>query len=355
MQTNEHPITVLLIEDDEDDFRRIYTLLSGISVQRYEIQRAVDYASGLEALMGGSFDVCLLDHHLGTQTGIDLLKEALSHGCAAPVILIIDAEDHEVDVEAMQAGAADCLARNEISKSLLELSIRYSLVQTQAHEELLKESEHRRQAEDSLKEQLRFQTVLAEISARFVHLFPNQVDPAIEEAQRMICGCLGLDRSTLWQASRAVSTMTSLTHIHQPADGPPIAEPLDPFQLSTSDWALQSSEPTPIFRYIQGEAYFPYMANRLKLGLVTLVSKTEDLPVEASVDKEFLRRFGTKSTAVFPLMEGGAVMGCLSFDSMREERDWPEPLVRQLDFVAQIFAHAIARAQADRKLQEGEE
>lgn len=355
MQTNELPIKVLHIGDKEADFRWIGTLFSKISARRHEIQRAVDYASGLEALMGGSFHVCLLEYHLGTQTGMDLLKEALSHGCATPVILILDAEDREVDVEAMQAGAADCLTRDEISKSLLEPSIRYSLVQAQAHKELRRESEHRRQAEDSLKEQLRFQTVLAEISARFINLSPNQVDPAIEEAQQKICGCLGLDRSTLWQASRAASTMTLLTHIHQPADGPPIAEPVDPFQLSTSDWALQSSEPTPIFRYVQGEAYFPYMAKRLKLGLVTLVSKADDLPVEASVDKEFLRRFGTRSTAVFPLMEGGAVMGCLSFDTMREERDWPEPLVRQLHFVAHIFAHAIARAQADRTLQESEE
>ncbi len=355
MQTNTLPIRVLLIGGTEDDFHRIRTLLPEMSARRYEIRRAVDYASGLEALTGGSYDVCFLDHRLGTQTGIELLKEARSSGCTTPVILLTDIGDDGADREAMQPGATDSLRKDEISESAIERSIRYSMDRKLIHQELRKEREHRRQAEESLREQLRFQTVLAEISARFVNLSPNLVDPVIEEAQRMICGFLDLDRSTLWQASRAGTSMTLLTHIHQPADGPPIAEPVDLFQLSTSDWALQSSEPLPIFKYVQGEAYFPWMAERLKSGLVTLVSKTEDLPVEASMDREFLRRFGTRSTAVFPLMEGGAVMGCLSFDSMREERDWPESLVEQLRFVAQIFAHAIARAQADCVVRESAE
>jgi hypothetical protein len=50
-----------------------------------------------------------------------------------------------------------------------------------------------------LEERLRFETLLTEISARFVNLPASKVDTEIEDAQRVICECLGLDHSSLWQ------------------------------------------------------------------------------------------------------------------------------------------------------------
>ena len=50
-----------------------------------------------------------------------------------------------------------------------------------------------------LEERLRFETLLAEISARFVNLPADRIDSEIEDAQRRICEFLDLDRSTLWQ------------------------------------------------------------------------------------------------------------------------------------------------------------
>jgi hypothetical protein len=64
---------------------------------------------------------------------------------------------------------------------VVDRSIRYSMDRKRIHEELRRESEYRRQAEAPLREQLRFQTVPAEISARFVSLSPNHLIPAIEE------------------------------------------------------------------------------------------------------------------------------------------------------------------------------
>ena len=58
-------------------------------------------------------------------------------------------------------------------------------------------------AEDALRaeleERLRFEALLADLSARFVHVPADQVDGLIEEAQRRIVQALGLDRSTLLQ------------------------------------------------------------------------------------------------------------------------------------------------------------
>jgi len=39
---------------------------------------------------------------------------------------------------------------------------------------------------------------------------------------------------------------------------------------------------------------------------------------------------------------------------MREERDWPETVVKGLKLIAQVFANALARKQADQALRESE-
>ena len=48
-----------------------------------------------------------------------------------------------------------------------------------------------------LEERLRFESLLADISARFVNLAASEVDSGIEDAQRRVCECLGLDLSCL--------------------------------------------------------------------------------------------------------------------------------------------------------------
>ena len=52
-----------------------------------------------------------------------------------------------------------------------------------------------------LERRLRFETLLAETSARLVNLPADQIDNEIEGAQRRICELLDLDRSSLWQVS----------------------------------------------------------------------------------------------------------------------------------------------------------
>ena len=51
------------------------------------------------------------------------------------------------------------------------------------------------------KERLRFETVLSDLSASFINLPAEQLDAAIENAQRKICECLDLDLSALWEWS----------------------------------------------------------------------------------------------------------------------------------------------------------
>ena len=181
-----------------------------------------------------------------------------------------------------------------------------------------------------LEERLRFETLLADISASFINLPAEQIDSGIEDAQRRVCEHLGLDLSALWQVSADSSHFITMTHLYRSIDGPPIPE------------RMNSHE------------YFPWCLQQVENGNIIALS-TEEAPAAAARDKEIWRHFGVKSCLVFPLSVGGEPpIGSVSFSTVREERAWPKPLVKQLQMVAQIFANALARKHADRELRESE-
>ena len=86
-------------------------------------------------------------------------------------------------------------------------------------------------------------------------------------------------------------------------------------------------------------------------GQTVTIGKMSDFPSEAARDRESLRLLGTKSTVVVPLsIGGGPVFGGLTFAAIREERDWPETVVKGFQLIAQVFANALARKRADEEI-----
>ncbi len=130
-----HPtglIKILLVEDDEDDYILARDLVSEIHGHHFALDWANTYAKGLEGMVLNQHDVVLVDYRLGAENGITLLRRALERGCQAPVILLTGAGQHEIDIEAMQAGAADYLVKAELRSDTLERSIRYAIQRKRA-------------------------------------------------------------------------------------------------------------------------------------------------------------------------------------------------------------------------------
>ncbi len=120
-------INVLLIDDDEDDFVNIRGILSEIQSAKYRLSWKSSYHEGLSELLTASFDACLLDYRLGEHTGLDLLVEADQKGSTCPMILLTGFGDFDLDLKAMETGAADYLVKGQITAPLLDRSIRYSM------------------------------------------------------------------------------------------------------------------------------------------------------------------------------------------------------------------------------------
>lgn len=120
------PVRVLLVEDDEDDYVLTRALLSEGFETRIELDWVETYALGLARLTERSYDVALVDHHLGSGTGIELLRAAVARGCRTPVIMLTGQHDRATDLAAMHAGAADFLVKGRVTGDMLERAIRYA-------------------------------------------------------------------------------------------------------------------------------------------------------------------------------------------------------------------------------------
>ena len=182
-----------------------------------------------------------------------------------------------------------------------------------------------------LQERLRFEALIADLSARFVNVPATELDREIEDAQRSICESLRIDHSALWQANMEDPKVLLLTHLYRNPELPPAPDRMN------------------------GAEFFPWMLRKIAAKEIVRFQKVSDLPAEAARDQETCRYYGIKSALGFPLSEGGGpVFGVLSFDATTEERDWPEPLQKRLQLIAQVFANALDRKNAEQKLRESE-
>jgi signal transduction histidine kinase len=157
-------VKVLLIEDDEDDMVLVSGLLREIQTVRFELAWESDYERGLARLCAESFDICVLDYRLGARNGVELVGEAGRRGCRVPIILLTSQDDLDVDLAAMNAGAADFLNKGQINAAVLERSIRYSIQQRKVQDQqirLLTEQAARAQAEAANRAKDQFLAVLS--------------------------------------------------------------------------------------------------------------------------------------------------------------------------------------------------
>ena len=136
----DQPIKLLLVDDDEDDYVIIRDLLSEIDWANFDLRWASTYEAAQEAARSDEHHMFLVDYRLGERDGLELMRWLRLQGSTAPVILLTAFGDQDLDTQAMRDGAADYLEKNEITPSVLERSIRYSM-ERERHLALLRKSE----------------------------------------------------------------------------------------------------------------------------------------------------------------------------------------------------------------------
>ena len=124
----ETPIRILIVDDDEEDFFITSEYIKNIKGRQFIIDWCYKYKEALDHICHNRYDIYFIDYYLGPRTGLEMMKEALqNNGCTAPLILLTGMGNHQIDMEAMEAGAFDYLVKLELNTEKLERCIRYSM------------------------------------------------------------------------------------------------------------------------------------------------------------------------------------------------------------------------------------
>ena len=107
----------------------------------------------------------------------------------------------------------------------------------------------------------------------------------------------------------------------------------------------------PLSRVLEPDQ-FPWATEQLRGGHIVRFSRLDELPEQAWIDRQSYQRSGTQSDLSLPLRAGESLLGVLSFDSIREERAWPDELQSRLQLLAEIFTGALERRRAELALNE---
>ena len=193
---------------------------------------------------------------------------------------------------------------------------------------LLRQRAQRRRAQAELAERLGFEELLSGLSARFVNLPSERVDPEIRRVLESIGKFLNLDRVSIFEVSENDQKL-HLVHSYKDAD---IKVPLSEIPFEQLPWARQ----------------------KLFNGETLIFSDSEDLPAEAGAEKNFLRAQGIISVAAIPLSTGKKTLGLMSLTMLRHRKKWPNELIRQCRLVAEVFANALVRKQHEESLMQAE-
>jgi signal transduction histidine kinase len=175
-----------------------------------------------------------------------------------------------------------------------------------------------------LEDRVRFETLLSDLFAGLIHVDASRLDAALENGLRHMVAFLGMDRGNL----------------DEYIDGRP--------RMRVS-WVEPGIAALPS---ILAAGQFPWTAEMLRNGRVVRLPRTDALPEEAAADRASYERLGTRSHLSIPLQAGGPMLGVLSFDSVRAERDWPDELVERLRLLSEAFASALERKRMESVLGE---
>lgn len=175
-----------------------------------------------------------------------------------------------------------------------------------------------------LANRLRFETLLSALSAGLIHVSAADTEVAIKRALQRVVKFLGVDRGGLDE------------HVDGRAG----------LRLMWARPGLREPPPaTP-------DDQFPWVSARLRAGEVVRFSRLADLPEAAAIDRASFERRGTRSTLLIPLRAGGAILGVLSFASVRDGHAWPVDLVARLRLLSEAFAGVLDRRRMELSLAE---
>ncbi len=192
---------------------------------------------------------------------------------------------------------------------------------------IFEEFTDRIEAEENLKKRIEFETTISTISSKFVN--PVDIDEAINSSLKNIGIISQASRSYLFLFNEDNITMNN-----------------------THEWCAEGVNPQ--LKELQNipMAPFQWSIDKLKNNEILNIENIENLPLEASAEKEEFLRENIKSLIFLPLKIGEIIAGFIGFDNIRAPESWQEEDLNLLKISSDIIGNALKRKRTELELEE---
>jgi len=120
-------IAILLIEERPDERRRLQECISSDAESPFVLIFSDSVQNAFAALATEAVDVILFDISICGDQGFDPIRALHQKAGDIPLVALAEHDDQDQAVEAIQAGAQDCLVKSDLDHRLLARSLRYAI------------------------------------------------------------------------------------------------------------------------------------------------------------------------------------------------------------------------------------
>jgi len=186
-----------------------------------------------------------------------------------------------------------------------------------------------RESEAELRERLKFEKFMTDLSARFATLSSEQVDDEIRMALKDVLEFFHIDHFNLLRRLPD-KTHFMVTHNADADDIPPFPTGI-PRPVSLYPWTVKKlSEDNEVFAF----------------------ARPEEMPEEAATDRQNFEKHGIRSGSWIPIVALRSSEYSLSVFSASNDRNCPEEYIPRLRLLGELFVNALERSRGEQLLRE---
>ncbi len=135
-------LSVLLIAASENIADNTARLIERAFGSRCAWQHIRTADEGIALMQRNEHDIHLITDDISGDGVAAFVRTSINAGCRQPIIVLASQADPGLDLEALEAGATDCIPQNELTPDLLERSIRHALVREHTLKRARSEIDH---------------------------------------------------------------------------------------------------------------------------------------------------------------------------------------------------------------------
>jgi diguanylate cyclase (GGDEF)-like protein/PAS domain S-box-containing protein len=180
---------------------------------------------------------------------------------------------------------------------------------------------------------LRLEELISQVSRRCINLPPDQLDEGLEESMALLGAFAQADRAYVFE-------------LH--------GDPESPVMHHTHEWCAQGIDSRMGSMNELALDSMPWFAKRLRASDIVYVKDVPSLPDSAAAERVLLGSYGVKTLLTIPISNYSGLYGFLGFHAVRTRRLWSKDVIGLMQLVAECFANAMERRDAQRALARSE-